>query len=150
MTDFRQLLNLQPNRPPFLFIDKVIYADYKQQACTQKFLSNEEWFFQCHWEGDPNMPGMLQLEAMSQTASLCLFSAPEPPSKLYLATINKAIFRRKLVPGDAFQTKANLLSNVRNIYKFKCRVETIEDQKLISKSEVDLVWPNEKLSSINI
>ena len=92
------LIEIQPNRDPFLFINKVVECNEEKNSKTIMHLNKDEWFFKCHWENDPNMPAMLQLETMSQTASLCLFSKLRPPKKLYLTRIESASFRKKIVP----------------------------------------------------
>ncbi len=139
----KNLLLVQPNRPPFLFIDEVLEVTPYQKALTKLSLSEDEWFFKCHWEGDPNMPAMLQLEAMSQTASLCLFSCDPPPKKLYLVSVISASFRKKVVPGMLIEVSAEHEEKIRNIYQFSCKIRNFQDKKLISKALLQLLWPLE-------
>ena len=94
----KQILEYQKNKPPYLMIDEVTDLVPGNFANGLKILNEDEWFFKVHWENDPNMPAMLQLEAMSQTASICLFSAENPPEKLYLVSVYKASFRKKIIP----------------------------------------------------
>ena len=68
--DRKQIIKIQKNRDPYLLIDcatKVIPGKYAEGF---KILKKNEWFFKVHWPGDPNMPGMLQAEAMVQMSSL--------------------------------------------------------------------------------
>tara|TARA_A100001015_G_scaffold255602_1_gene297149 strand:- start:1961 stop:2161 length:201 start_codon:yes stop_codon:yes gene_type:complete len=62
--NFNQILEYQKNRPPYLMIDHVSKVVPGKSAEGYKILKNDEWFFKVHWENDPNMPGMLQVEAL--------------------------------------------------------------------------------------
>ena len=97
--------------------------------------------FKCHWENDPNMPAMLQLEAMSQTASMCLFSQNDPPEKLYLVSVDKASFRKKIIPKMNIEITSTFLDRVKNIYEFKSVIREKKTRNLISKSFLKLLWP---------
>ena len=141
---YKNLIELQPNRSPFLFIDEISNCEIEKTSTTVKYLDPNEWFFKCHWENDPNMPAMLQLEMMSQTASLCLFSKSNPPKKLYLTSIKSASFRKKIIPNMNVETTSFLISKVRNIYTFKCTIRDSRKKNLISKSYLDLFWPDKK------
>lgn len=139
---YENLINLQPNRKPFLFIEEIIECTAEKSAITTKYLDPKEWFFKCHWEGDPNMPAMLQLEMMSQTASLCLFNKDFPPKKLYLTGVKSASFRKKIIPDMTVENKATQIKKIKNIYTYKCVIRDKNTSKLISKAYVDLLWPN--------
>ena len=139
---YEHLIKLQPNKKPFLFIEKIIKIEVEKSVKALKYLEPDEWFFKCHWEGDPNMPAMLQLEMMSQTASLCLFSKENPPEKLYLTGIKSASFRKKITPKMTTEITAIQISNLKNIYSYKCVVRDFDNKTLISKSYIDLLWPN--------
>ena len=141
MNDY--LIELQPNRKPFLFIDKIVECDVDKKCKTLKYLDPKEWFFKCHWKDDPNMPAMLQLETMSQTASLCLFSKLRPPKKLYLTRIESASFRKKIVPEMTIEITAVQVKKFKNVYGYKCLIRDFYKRSLISKSYLDLMWPDE-------
>ncbi len=140
---YDHLIKIQPNREPFLFIDKIVEVNEEKNARTIKYLSKNEWYFKCHWENDPNMPAMLQLETMSQTASLCLFCKSKSPTKLYLTKIESASFRKKIVPEMTIEVSAIQIKKFRNVYSYKCLIRDLETRNLISKSYLDLLWPTE-------
>ena len=140
--NYNHLIKIQPNRDPFLFLQEITEVIPRELTVNEIALPKSNWFFECHWDGDPNMPAMLQLEAMSQTASLCLFSLKKPPKKLYLASISNAIFRRKIIPQMEIIVKAKFESEVLNIYKYKCTIRDKNNNKLISKSLISLLWPS--------
>ena len=138
---YDHLIEIQPNRKPFLFIDTIVECNEEKNSRTIKYLNKDEWYFKCHWENDPNMPAMLQLEAMSQTASMCLFSLNDPPEKLYLVSVDKASFRKKIIPKMRIEITSIFLEKVKNIYEFKSIIREQKTRHLISKSFLKLLWP---------
>ena len=136
-----KILEYQKNRDPYLMIDhanKVVPGELSE---GYKDLNENEWFFKVHWENDPNMPAMLQLEAMSQTASICLFSLKTPPKKLYLVSIENATFRKKIKPKMKIEITSIFLERTQNIYKFKSVIREKDNRTLLSKSFLKLLWP---------
>ena len=137
------LIKLQPNKKPFLFLEDLVYVVPNKKVVNEYYLDNDLWFFKCHWENDPNMPAMLQLEAMSQTASICLFSLKIPPEKLYLVSIDKASFRKKIIPKMKIQITSFFIERTQNIYEFKSVIRDKENRTLLSKSFIKLLWPKD-------
>ena len=135
------LIELQPNKMPFLFLEDLVEVIPEKKVVNEYYLDSELWFFECHWENDPNMPAMLQLEAMSQTASICLFSLKTPPQKLYLVSIENATFRKKIKPKMKIEITSIFLERTQNIYKFKSVIREKENGTLLSKSFLKLLWP---------
>ena len=62
----KQIIKIQKNRDPYLLIDYATKVVPGKSVEGYKILKKNEWFFKVHWPGDPNMPGMLQVEAMVQ------------------------------------------------------------------------------------
>ena len=101
------------------YADNVIPG---KSAQGYKKLTKDEWFFKVHWPGDPNMPGMLQVEALVQMSSLIVFTQPNMSGKtLYLVDSNNIKFYKKLIPGNKFQIFSNLISSSRGLYKFEAK-----------------------------
>ena len=86
---------------------------------------------------------MLQLEAMSQTASICLFSLKKPPQKLYLVSVDKASFRKKIIPKMKIEITSFFIERTQNIYEFKSVIREKENRILLSKSFIKLLWPKD-------
>jgi beta-hydroxyacyl-ACP dehydratase FabZ len=107
-----EILNLLPHRYPFLLVDKIIEIEEKKRIVGIKNVTINEPFFQGHFPGKPIMPGVLILEAMAQTGALLLIgSIPEREKKLiYLTGIEKARFRKPVVPGDQLKMELTLLN----------------------------------------
>ena len=138
---FNHLIELQPNKFPFLYLENLVEVIPNKKVTNEYYLDDDLWFFKCHWENDPNMPAMLQLEAMSQTASMCLFSLNDPPEKLYLVSVDKASFRKKIIPKMNIEITSTFLDRVKNIYEFKSVIREKKTRTLISKSFLKLLWP---------
>ena len=110
-----------------------------------KILKKNEWFFKVHWPGDPNMPGMLQVEALVQMSSLIVLTLPKMSGRtLYLADSNNIKFFKKIVPGDKFNISSKLISNKRGLFKFEA--EGFVNKKIACKANFTLILPG----SLNI
>ncbi len=101
--DIVRILKLLPHRYPFLLVDKIIDMDGDSSAVGIKNVTINEPFFQGHFPGFPVMPGVLLIEGMAQTAgALCVasLSGTYEPHLVYFMSIDRARFRRPVVPGD--------------------------------------------------
>jgi 3-hydroxyacyl-[acyl-carrier-protein] dehydratase len=101
--DITRILKLLPHRYPFLLIDKIIEMDGDNSAIGIKNVSMNEPFFQGHFPNFPVMPGVLLIEGMAQTAgALCVASLEQnyEPQIVYFMAIDRARFRRPVLPGD--------------------------------------------------
>tara|TARA_B100001964_G_C14173318_1_gene572578 strand:+ start:644 stop:1114 length:471 start_codon:yes stop_codon:yes gene_type:complete len=106
----------QQNRYPYLLIDYAEEVIPGKIANGYKILKNDEWFFKVHWPGDPNMPGMLQVEALVQMCALTILCMPGNKGQVvYLASANNLKFSKKVVPGDKLIIKTKLQSWKRGV-----------------------------------
>ena len=80
--DKNGILEYQKNRDPYLFIDKATKIVPGKSADGEKYLHEDEWFFKVHWPEDPNMPGMLQVEALVQLSALSVLTLPNNKGKI--------------------------------------------------------------------
>ena len=103
MLTIGEIMKILPHRYPMLLVDRVLELDEeKQRIVGLKNVTANEQFFQGHFPGAPVMPGVLIIEAMAQCAAvLFLRSVPDRERKLfYFGAVDKARFRRPVVPGD--------------------------------------------------
>lgn len=108
--DTNEVLKLLPHRYPFLMVDRVIGFEGDTKCIGQKNLTMNELFFQGHFPGHPVMPGVLQLEAMAQVASILMLRIPENMGKIgYFMSCDKVKWRKPVVPGDVLIIETELV-----------------------------------------
>ena len=106
--DINQIKEIVPHRYPFLLIDRVISIDGNKIVAIKNVTANEN-YFQGHFPIEPVMPGVLIIEALAQTGAVAILSKDEFKGKIaYFAGIDKAKFRRKVVPGDTLRLEVEL------------------------------------------
>ena len=106
--DINQIKEILPHRYPFLLIDRVISIDGNKIVAIKNVTANEN-YFQGHLPIEPVMPGVLIIEALAQTGAVAILSKDEFKGKIaYFAGIDKAKFRRKVVPGDTLRLEVEL------------------------------------------
>lgn len=135
--DIKRLLTLLPHRYPFLLVDRIVEARGDEYGVGIKNVTFNEPHFQGHFPENPVMPGVLLIEAMAQTAgALCVASQPmsAKPSLVYLMTIDKAKFRKPVVPGDQVRFYMTRITKRRNMWWF--RGEAKVDGVLCCQAEV--------------
>ena len=118
--DKNEILKFQRNKDPYLMIDEATEVIPGVSAKGFKDLKKNEWFFKCHWEGDPNMPGMLQIEALVQMSALAIVTLPGNEGKvIYLASADKIKFKKKVLSENRLYLETKILNWSRGVGK--CR-----------------------------
>jgi len=145
--NLKEIHAYQQNREPYLMIDYVDKVVPGKLANGYKDLK-DEWFFKVHWPTDPNMPGMLQIEAMVQMAALTILTMPNNKGKIvYLVSADKLVFKKKIVPGNRLYLETKLLSWNRGMGK--CTGKGIVDGKLACSADFSLILP-EQIKSYSV
>ncbi len=121
-----EILRRLPHRYPFLLIDRA--TDYVADKSIRgiKNVTINEPFFPGHFPGAPVMPGVLQIEALAQTGALLMSKTLEADISKHLIlfmSVERARFKRPVMPGDVMEMPVEVLFQRRNIFKFRGRVE---------------------------
>ncbi len=106
----QEIMDIIPHRYPFLLIDTIEELEPGVRALGKKSVSVNEPFFQGHFPGNPVMPGVLIVEALAQVGAVAMLSQPDFRGRTaYFAGIDKARFRRKVVPGDVLLLETEII-----------------------------------------
>ncbi|WP_019010542.1 3-hydroxyacyl-ACP dehydratase FabZ [Deinococcus aquatilis] len=118
----QDVLKILPHRFPFVMIDRVLSAEGGVVHALKNVSINEP-FFTGHFPSEPVMPGVLIIEALAQASMFCMRDQMEPGQIGYLAGIEGARFKRKVIPGDQLHLHAKLEFLRRGLGKTTCRAE---------------------------
>lgn len=114
--DINEVMNILPHRYPFLLVDRIIGFEGETKCRGIKNVTINEQFFQGHFPGHPIMPGVLQLEAMAQVASIVLLRMPSHQGKIgYFLSANNVKWRKPVVPGDTLIIETEITKAKRSI-----------------------------------
>ena len=135
--DIRTLQKLLPHRYPFLLIDRVLDFEISKNLTAIKNVTVNEPFFQGHFPDFPVMPGVLIIEAMAQAAgTLAIVShgGRQDDEIYFFVGIDKARFKRQVVPGDQLTFEIELITQKRDIGKFKAVAKV--DGQVAAEAEI--------------
>ena len=115
-----QIKELIPHRDPFLFVDTCQIIVSGEHGKSEKFFSEDEYFFQGHFPNNPIVPGVIIVEAMAQTAGIVVsYNLKDYDEKSVLfMSVSKAKFRKPILPNDKILFEVRFLNKVKNVYKF--------------------------------
>ena len=132
------------HKPPILLVDKILDLEPGIESRASLKLSEDKWFFNCHYPDYPVMPGTLLVEAMSQTMTLVITSMDEFSDEwggpLLLSSITNVKFKKEALPGIELIMTAKIDSFKRGIVKGNIKCKT--DGELICSCEMTIVIPN--------
>jgi 3-hydroxyacyl-[acyl-carrier-protein] dehydratase len=138
--DINGIHEYQQNRYPYLLIDHATEIIPGVSAKGYKNLTINDWFFKCHFPGDPNMPGMLQLEAIVQLSALMVLTLPGNKGKVvYVVSGNNMKWRRKVLVGERFDIETKLLTWARGLGK--CSGVASVNGEVACRAEFNIVMP---------
>jgi len=119
--DVNKIMKILPHRYPFLMVDRILSFIPLKRATGIKNVTVNEPFFQGHWPDIPVMPGVLIIEAMAQVSSVLIFGENgDPNGKIaFFMGVDRAKFRRTVVPGDQLLIECEMLRYRKNACKIK-------------------------------
>jgi 3-hydroxyacyl-[acyl-carrier-protein] dehydratase len=114
--DVLKLMEVLPHRYPMLLVDRITHFETMKVARGYKNLTMNEQFFQGHFPGMPLMPGVLMIEALAQLGGTIILSKDDFLRRTaFLTGIDKAKFRRPVVPGDRLDMETTMLRSRSNM-----------------------------------
>ena len=132
--DINMIQKILPHRYPFLLVDRIIEVNDTRVVGIKNVTINEP-FFQGHFPGHPIMPGVLILEAMAQVGGVGALNLPANVGKIaYFLTINKAKFRKPVVPGDQLVIEAAYGKSKMSMISTKCVAKV--DGNVVTEAEL--------------
>lgn len=121
--DYCEVKRLLPHRYPFLLVDKVTEHVPFESIVAIKNVTHNEPHFDGHFPMLPVMPGVLIIEAMAQTSGILIYRSleryPSDEDMFFLAGIDGARFKRRVVPGDQLTLSIEVIKRRDNLWKFK-------------------------------
>src|SRR2546425_4140700 len=135
--DSDEIMQILPHRYPFLMVDRIISFDENGTKCIGvKSVTINEPFFQGHFPGHPVMPGVMQVEAMAQVASLLLFKLAKTTSRIgYFMSADDVKFRKPVMPGDTMFIHAEL-TKARGERLAKAKCHCVVNDAIVSEGEL--------------
>jgi 3-hydroxyacyl-[acyl-carrier-protein] dehydratase len=125
--DIAAIMQALPHRYPFLMVDRVINIRGEDSAIGIKNVTYNEPQFQGHFPGNPVFPGVLMIEGMAQTAGVIAIlagaGAGAPQKAVFFLTIDKAKFRKPVVPGDTIEYHVAKMNRKRNMWWYRCEAK---------------------------
>ena len=139
--DLSMIKRMIPHRYPFLMIDRVEHLEAGAGATGVKNVTINEPHFQGHFPDQAVMPGVAIVEAMAQTSAVLVSHSMgliDKKIKIYLMAVDRARFRKMVVPGDVLRIPVQVLHNRRKIWKFKCL--GMVDDTVAAEAEITALW----------
>jgi 3-hydroxyacyl-[acyl-carrier-protein] dehydratase len=136
--DIHKILELLPHRYPFLLVDKVVSCDPGKSIKAIKNVTINEHFFSGHFPHHPVMPGVLIIEALAQTAAILTFRThdhkTDDKSVYYFVGIDKARFKKPVMPGDVLELNVEIKRFARSIWWFAAHARV--EGKIVTEAEL--------------
>ncbi|MCC6889977.1 MAG: 3-hydroxyacyl-ACP dehydratase FabZ [Hyphomicrobiales bacterium] len=135
--DIAAIMKALPHRYPFLMVDRIIAIQGDERAIGIKNVTANEPQFAGHFPENPVFPGVLLIEGMAQTAgAICILSNQlgDSAKSVYFMTIDKAKFRKPVLPGDTVEFHVNKTARKRNMWWFRCEAKVAG--ALVAEAEV--------------
>ncbi len=136
----KEIQETLPHRYPFLLVDRILEMELGKRVVGIKNVTINEPFFPGHFPGHPIMPGVLIVEAMAQVGGVLLMRSLDARAEkkvMYFTGIDRARFRRAVVPGDQIRFEVEVLQLRRQLCRMRCTAYV--DGKLVAEAQLSSV-----------
>ena len=139
-----EIQKILPHRYPFLLVDRIVELEIGKKCVGLKNVTINEPFFQGHFPGFPIMPGVLIIEALAQVGGILAFKSTRNAegSLVYFLSIDKAKFRKPVVPGDQILLHAEVLQSRPPYWRLMGKAYVNEE--LVCEAELKAMISNNK------
>lgn len=132
LMDREQIMEIIPHRDPFLLIDTVEEMEVGKRVVATKYIAPDSFWFEGHFPGHPVTPGVLTVEMLAQAGAVCALALPENKGKLaFFAGIDKAKFRRPVMPGDTVRLEVELIK-LRGSFGVGKALATVDGERAVT------------------
>ncbi|MCX8031244.1 MAG: 3-hydroxyacyl-ACP dehydratase FabZ [Thermodesulfovibrionales bacterium] len=134
MIDIVEIMGLLPHRYPMLLVDRISELIPNEKAIGEKNVTFNEPFFQGHFPNNPIMPGVLIIEALAQVGGILASKSGAKGNQVYFMSIERAKFRKPVLPGDKLILDVRVLQTRGNVWRFSGNA--FVGDKLVAEAEV--------------
>lgn len=142
MMNVVDIMKKLPHRYPFLLVDRIIAMEPSVSITGIKNVTINEPFFQGHFPGQPIMPGVLIIEAMAQVGGVLAFSTSSEAKSVFFMSIEKAKFRKPVVPGDQLKMELKVIQHRGNVWKLSGVAKV--DDKVVAEADLTAMLTNQE------
>jgi len=143
MMNVIDIMKKLPHRYPFLLVDRIIAMEPNVSITGIKNVTINEPFFQGHFPGQPIMPGVLIIEAMAQVGGVLAFSTATDAKSVFFMSIEKAKFRKPVVPGDQLKMELRVTHQRGNVWKLSGVAKV--DDKVVAEADLTAMLTNQEI-----
>ena len=126
-----QIMEVIPHRDPFLLIDEIVEMEVGVRVKARKYIKEDDFWFKGHFPEHPVTPGVLMIEMLAQAGCVAMLALPENKGKLgFFAGIDKAKFKRQVLPGDTLKLEVEIIK-VKGPIGVGKGIATVDGQKAV-------------------
>jgi len=133
MMNIIEIMKKLPHRYPFLLVDRIVDIQPNVSIVGIKNVTINEPFFQGHFPDQPIMPGVMIVEAMAQAGGVLAFSSGNDANSVFFMSIEKAKFRKPVVPGDQLRMDVKVMHQRGNVWRLSGTAKV--DDKVVAEAD---------------